>query len=161
MSQVQKELLSCEADHVTTFWAKDTWDKKMVCAGLDLEDSDLEITQEALQEDVSTSARRNKAKPKAKAKANVQKKPAASKAKGVPPKGASVEDAVGSEEKKDAQTKKSSWKRRMTSWAYHSAGLVAKTQGKSPNTCKIIARTAHQKMSNDIDAGLVKNPEGD
>lgn len=127
----------------------------MVFGGSDLDDADMEILQEALEEDVSkqVAVRPRKRKPKAKAKEKVQKKTAA---KGVPPKGASVEHAVGSEEKKDAQTKKSSWKRRMTSSAYHSARLVAKKQGKSPNTCKVIARTAHQKMANDIDAGLVK-----
>ena len=121
----------------------------------------MEILQEALKKMCLTSCsetKKKKAKAKAKAKEKGQKKQL--------PKVCLQRVLLWNmqwvqKRKKDAQTKKSSWKRRMTSSAYHSARLVAKKQGKSPNTCKIIARTAHQKMSNDIDAGLVKNPEGD
>ena len=121
--------------------------KKMVCAGSDLDDEDLDILHGALAVDVPKT--KPKAAAKTKKKPKVSKKPAG--------KGVNVwKGASPKKEEEKAKTKKSSWQRRKTSSAYHSARLLASKEGKSPNTCKVIARAAHQKMANDIAAGLVK-----
>ena len=121
--------------------------KKMVCAGSDLDDEDFDILHGALAVDVPKTKSKGAAKTKTKPK--VSKKPAG--------KGVNVwKGASPKKEEEKAKTKKSSWQRRKTSSAYHSARLLASKEGKSPNTCKVIARAAHQKMANDIAAGLVK-----
>ena len=132
--------------------------KKMVCAGSDLDDEDLDILHGALAVDVPKTkpkgAAKTKTKPKGAAKTKTKPKGAAkTKTK---PKVNVWKGASPKKEEEKAKTKKSSWQRRKTSSAYHSARLLASKEGKSPNTCKVIARAAHQKMANDIAAGLVK-----
>lgn len=57
---------------------------------------------------------------------------------------------------KKGTTCKSTFRHRKTSTAYHSARNAALKAGDSPNTCKMKAKQASQKMAALIDAGVMK-----
>ena len=54
------------------------------------------------------------------------------------------------------QPRKSSFKDRMASSAYHQARKEALRLGKSPNAQKTMGRSASQKVRADIEAGILK-----
>ena len=56
----------------------------------------------------------------------------------------------------EQEPRKSSWKDRMASSAYHAARKEAMRQGKSPLSQKAMGRSASQRVRADIEAGVLK-----
>ena len=112
----------------------------VVPGDLDLSEDDLDIVNQVLAENIPVSSGSNKRKaapfkkPSASPKAHSLKKPSAS------PKGSA---------------KRSSFRHRKTSTAYHSAFKKAKNMGMSPNSCKAAGRSAAQDVSLKIDTGIL------
>ena len=100
----------------------------VVPGDLDLSQDDLDIVNQVLVENIRVSSTSKKRK------AASLKKPSAS------PKGSA---------------KKSSFRHRKTSAAYHSAFKKAKDMGMPPNSCKAAGRSAAQDVSLKIDTGIL------
>ena len=129
-----------------------------------LNEEDEKILKRSLEEGLP-----KKGQPKKK----VKKKPAAS-TKAAPKKKAKAkascskgeknkkeeEDQEGEPKENEDQEvqpqKKSTFKHRMSSSAYHKERKLAALQGLSPNSCKLAARAKAAKVSAQIDAGILK-----
>ena len=119
---------------------------------LDLGEEEQQILKDALTAEIPrekprTSRRTKKKAPQEKKKKEETKKKASSGLGGK--KG-------GKKDEEEEPVRKSSWRKRKTSSAYHAAMKQAAREGKSPATCKTLARAAHAKMASDIDSGAVK-----
>ena len=157
-----------------------------VCKG-DLSDDDLELVENALELPIGVSKAGNKTKKKpAAAKAVAKKKPEKKKSKqseagekgkkdskkGSPTKKGNKDKGgyTASSKKQNKSTKatkscqkkgkkKTTFRHRATSAAYHTAKKRALKQGQSIECAKAAGRTASRKAAEDIDSGLLKDPE--
>ena len=135
--------------------SKSTGRKRRVSSSPDmgLEEDEKKILQEVLEAEVSKEktkrTRRTKKKPST--VADQQKKEKTDQKKT-----SSSKNDSGQKKGEEKAVRKSSWRRRKTSSAYHSAMKQALKEGKSPTTCRTLARAAHSRMGSDIDSGLVK-----
>ena len=93
-------------------------------------------------------ARAKKKKPNA--KKHVKKRPASKLC---------LEKQTDKVKDEEAAKRKSSFRHRQTSTAYHSARLRAKHQGYSPESCKRLGRTAAQKVASEITSGVLAEPQ--
>lgn len=116
----------------------------------DLSEDDLELVEQALDSTI----------PVAKGK-KVAKKPAAAKAAAKKPKQKTKSMKKTTKKVKDNSTgsKKTTFRHRATSAAYHSAKASALQQGLSPESAKASGRTASRKAGEDIDNGILKDPD--
>ena len=115
-----------------------------------LSDDDLEVVEEALSSQIPAH------KKPAAAKAVTKKKEKKSKT--------SKKPAGQGKNKTKAKTsnssgKKTSFRHRATSSAYHQAKTRALQQGESAENARAAGRTASRKLGEEIDAGLVKDPD--
>ena len=157
-----------------------------VCKG-DLSDDDLELVENALDLPIGVSKAGNNSKKKPAAAKAVAKKKAEKKKskqseagekgkkdskKSSPTKKGSKDKGgcTASSKKKNKSTKatkscqkkgkkKTTFRHRATSAAYHTAKKRALQQGQSIECARAAGRTASRKVAEDIDSGILKDPE--
>ena len=121
-------------------------------ADLGLDEEDASILEESLGQQISMEKpKRTRAKRKKNdTKKGVKKKPASKLC---------LEKQTDKVKDQEAAKRKSSFRHRQTSTAYHSARLRAKHQGYSPESCKRLGRTAAQKVASEITSGVLTEPQ--
>ena len=112
-----------------------------------LSDDDMELVESVLATQVPVS----------KKKANAKKKPAAAKA--VAKQKAGKGKAKKTKTRDDSAPKKTTFRHRATSNAYNQAKSRALQQGLSRDEALAAGRSASRKVAEDIDAGLLKDPD--
>ena len=123
--------------------------KSFKATGSGLDDDDLDIMEEALTTEVS---RTQISRPR-RSKKKLGKKPAG---KEQVSSSASAKQRKKPEEQEQEGQRKSSFRHRKTSSAYHHARKIAIGEGYSPGSAKKFGRAAAAKISGEIEAGILQ-----
>ena len=137
-----------------------------VCKG-DLSDDDMELVEKALDLPIGVSNAKSKAKKKpAAAKAVAKKKAGGPTNKGSKDKGGCTasskkkyKSTKETKKSKENGKKKTTFRHRATSAAYHTAKKRALQQGQSVECARAAGRTASRKAAENIDSGILKDPD--